>query len=198
MGKYEVSVKGFHVAGPEEDYLHVVRSDSGTSLLRARRRTAYEASIGACSLLRSATGDDAIGWDEAVAFDYGGVGESWGKAVASYRERTGRQFPALYKVKISVEAEPLPEDEVAAYWEERKADYLETLDFRRRSVDFEQAFMAAHGFTRDEYARRYRTIPASRDGKSGFEAVENDQDALRAFFETKGNPDSRQYYVDES
>ena len=40
-------------------------------------------------------------------------------ARAEYRAKTGRDFPQVYRLRITVEAEALSEDEARAYWQVR-------------------------------------------------------------------------------
>ena len=42
--------------------------------------------------------------------------QRWNKYVVDYREKSKRQYPKIYKFKISVEAEELSEEEIEKLW----------------------------------------------------------------------------------
>jgi hypothetical protein len=46
--------------------------------------------------------------------------EEWGAALSQYRA-TGRQFPPLYRVRLRVEVEPVPEEELGGRWNAARA-----------------------------------------------------------------------------
>jgi hypothetical protein len=106
MKRHEVETTGFPIVGPEEDYF------SGTKPMECH---------GISSLLRGA-GCEAIEWQVASAFGYPGE-KTWAKYVSDYRKQTGRKFPPLFKVKITIEAEQVPDSESNKYWEEMQAAY---------------------------------------------------------------------------
>ena len=107
MSKYEAEAMGFPVVGPEEDYFH------GTKPMEV---------FGISDLFRGA-GCEAIAWQTASAFGFPGE-KNWDKRASDYRKETGRKFPPLFKVKITIEAEKVPDSESDGYWEGIQAAYL--------------------------------------------------------------------------
>jgi hypothetical protein len=62
-------------------------------------------SAGVCRLLGRA-GVEPIGDGAAETFARHEDDQFWGKYVREYRAATGREFPPLYRIRITVEAEP--------------------------------------------------------------------------------------------
>jgi hypothetical protein len=48
----------------------------------------------------------------------------WSEQLDAYRTETGRQWPPVYRVRVRVEAEALPEEEIARYWERQRATFM--------------------------------------------------------------------------
>lgn len=79
-------------------------------------------SLTVCGLLEQLFGD-LPGWSTYEAFMDEGTGDHerayFKRLRQAYREQTGRDFPPLFKVKLTIEAEELPEAEAKAWWEEQ-------------------------------------------------------------------------------
>ena len=48
------------------------------------------------------------------------LGSSPKQEVEAYRAETGRQYPKVYRIKVSVELDELADAETAAFWERRR------------------------------------------------------------------------------
>lgn len=115
MGKVEKNVVVLLEHGQEEDYV---------------RTMAFDESFGICRLVEQACGETCD--YDASAFMYGiddqddSVGSKYMRGVvAEYRQRTGRKYPKLIRLKVTVEAEPLPDEESNKIWDEHVAEWLE-------------------------------------------------------------------------
>jgi hypothetical protein len=106
------------VSGYEEDYLDFFgkAADEGRNL-------------GVCGLVRM-TGAVPTNWSEATAFDMALLAEpdeygtsTWKELREEYQQREGRKFPPLYRVKIKVEVEQVPDEEAEKLWHERAKRY---------------------------------------------------------------------------
>lgn len=101
MGKFEFEATGVPVVSPDEDYFKC--PDGYMSMTK---------------LLQSA-GADPVDGSVVTAFGYmdeDNYDEFWREYVDDYR-KTGRENPPLYRVKISVTVELLPEDIAKAHWD---------------------------------------------------------------------------------
>ena len=116
MGKHEVQGTGYLIADWASDtswsYPLVCIAPDGRIF------------VGIADLIRDALGvtldEDRMGVLERV--------ELFARADAAslreqeyYRKETGRQYPPLFRFHITVEADELPAEEVAAYWEGQQA-----------------------------------------------------------------------------
>ena len=108
MGKHTIETTGIPVSGYEEDFFLGIKPMESHSM---------------CSILQAA-GIDSISWTDETAFGYPGE-EMWEEHVKDYRKTTGRQYPPLFKVKLVVEAEKLPDEESDKYWMDQQKRYLE-------------------------------------------------------------------------
>lgn len=57
-----------------------------------------------------------FGFENVGSPDNGSSDEWVNEKVADYRAETGREHPPLYRVRVVVEAEPVSDEEAAAYW----------------------------------------------------------------------------------
>ena len=122
MNKHVVETIGLPVVGPEEDYFR------GTNCME---------SYGMSSILRPA-GCEEIGWATVTSFEYPGD-HRWEEYVEAYRRETGRQFPPLYRVKITVEAEQVPEEESDRYWKDVQERHVKEEALLKDNEDEEPA-----------------------------------------------------------
>lgn len=79
-----------------------IASDLGAEVPDWSEVTAFEAT--------RADPDDPDG-AESIAY--------WSEHIAEYRERTGREFPKAYRLRVTVEVGELSDDETRAYWTKR-------------------------------------------------------------------------------
>ncbi len=111
MGVFSKEGKCLAVHGHEEDYL-----DFDDDL------------VGASDMVVSASGVASPNSSVLAAMDCERSPWSdryWVSATQRYREESGRRYPPVYRVRIRVEAEELPEAEAEAYWTQRQARYSE-------------------------------------------------------------------------
>jgi hypothetical protein len=106
------------VSGEEDNYLDFFGKTAGE-----------ESILGVCGLMRMA-GAVSTDWSEATAFDMALLAEPdeygssfWKKQREEYQQREGRKFPPLYRVKIKVEVEQVPDEEAEKLWHERAKLY---------------------------------------------------------------------------
>jgi len=98
------------VSGYEEDYLVFFSQDQ-------------DENVGCCDLMERA-GVELLDHSALQAFRYEKVDEAerfdgnlmWAEAREEYRKETGRQYPPLYRVRIEVKAERIPDDEAEKIW----------------------------------------------------------------------------------
>jgi hypothetical protein len=136
MGRVEKSLIALQEYGQEENYV---------------RSLDFNESFGICNLVKKACGE-VCDYD-ASAFLYGiddqddSVGSKYMReVVAEYRQRTGRKFPRLIKLKVVVEAEALPDEESNKIWEEYVAELLSC----KRAYDEQRKLEAAQDALNEE------------------------------------------------
>ena len=107
MSVYEKEGIGIPVTSPEDDYVFFLE---GWQSVRV-------------SDLLSAAGAEVINEFvlNALQHPLWQQPEEWRNALATYRQN-GRQYPPLYRVRVRVEVEPLPEEEVPERWESSPAE----------------------------------------------------------------------------
>ena len=108
--KYEVKGVGIGVHGYEENYIHLFDDKEN---------------VAATTLLSSA-GAKSISWSEFTAFQYGeqyGENDHFFKYLKEYRRVNKKDFPTIYKIKISVEVEALSDEESKTIWEKENLNW---------------------------------------------------------------------------
>lgn len=184
-GKYETELLGFPVIGHEEDYIRGLEPLAG---------------FGVSQLIEKATGMDPASWSESTAFEYP-TEKQWKREIKSYRKRTGRKYPPIFKMKFSVQAEKLPEAKISAYWRGVEKKYILAKKQRAayekfRSKELAKSILA--GLTEAQFNEKYKILVVHKTAKKPipqFELVENNTGALRLFFSTKGDPEQAKYYL---
>jgi hypothetical protein len=72
---------------------------------------------------------ESVDWEVASAVVYVGADDcrdAWKECMDEYIKETGRQFPKLFKFKITCEAEELSEKEITEYWQGKQNKYKES------------------------------------------------------------------------
>jgi hypothetical protein len=98
------------VGGYEEDYLAFLAQDT-------------DENVGCCQLMERA-GVGMLDQSTLQAFRYEKVDEEtrfggdlmWESGREEYRKSTGRTYPPLYRVRVEVKAERIPDDEAEKLW----------------------------------------------------------------------------------
>lgn len=64
---------------------------------------------------------ESISEEDRAAYDAGRDAAYYRDARAEYRAESGRQFPRVYRITVTIEAEPLSDEESLAYWQAKNA-----------------------------------------------------------------------------
>jgi hypothetical protein len=76
--------------------------------------------------LAAAVGAEVCAEEDFDSFLFDGVfggragGDDWTTYREAYARRSGRALPRVYRVKVTVECEALPDDEAGRWWDERQ------------------------------------------------------------------------------
>lgn len=112
MKTHTVEGIGVAIYGEEENYLYLEEKDSvavSDLFEKAGAETVY-------SHLEHAFDCQDVSWKDE---EFGG--RSITKTVAEYRAQSGRHYPPVYRVKLTIELEEIPEEESNAFWERRRS-----------------------------------------------------------------------------
>ena len=110
MGRYERSGIGIAVRGYyEEDYLQF---DDPLDV--------EDRYLSATGMVERAVGHEIPRERILTAFRYPDEPFWRDTTVNAYRKESGRRYPPVYRIKVVVEVEVLPDDECEAYWERRR------------------------------------------------------------------------------
>lgn len=111
-----VEGQGVAIQGHEEDFLEFMTDYPS------------DGSVYGMSDLLKTVGVDPISWFMLHHFEEEHVKNDWEdleirkhENIKEFREQTGEQFPTLYKIRISVEAEELSTEEINKFWLNRQA-----------------------------------------------------------------------------
>lgn len=123
----EFKFTGYPVQGHDEDYLQVIDKEeidavSMTDLFVRSGPTEKCDSFMHTDLLNELVSKDERVMAVAGAGRRGSI-EASIDDVQKFRERTGKKYPQLYRVKIAFEAIPLTEEENNSYWEEHLREF---------------------------------------------------------------------------
>ena len=108
MGRFEKSGICLVIAGEEEDFLRFVNPDGPGSY-------AGQELVGTSNLIEKATGVEHTDWSDEFYFRTPQYSDHQ-LNIDSWRGRTGRKWPQFFKVKITVEAEPVDDVENERLW----------------------------------------------------------------------------------
>lgn len=78
-------------------------------------------SVGMATVARQA-GLDLVNEFHACAFELKGYDDRWEDEIADYRAESGREYPPVYRMHLTLSAEPLTDTEARKFWEEQAMD----------------------------------------------------------------------------